>query len=1024
MKTFFHSPSRRDLWRFVFVLVLGIFAAPAARAGLTMEVDVNRGNYQGYQYYQFSCNLSTNSTPPNVSFGDYFVVSPGWPANANASATLFHFDATGFNQVSSTGNGFSLFDSTNFSDSLIQNITNGQWTIFVTNAVTTNVFHFAVTANIDSNAIPLVSIIYPPNNALNVTNQPTYLWQSPTHYSEQILYTPSSGYELPVTQQSYSGDTLAAGLNSITVDTYYLSTTGVVSSVPTNSAGSPLSGWVSTWHVWDYANVQFTVGGSADDFNTDLGTTGLPWATMGDAAWFTETTNTYNGAPSAAQSGSVTGGQASTLSVTVTGPGTLTFYWSSIANDPNQSFSYEFDVDGNYSNNITGDNDWNQAGPYAIGLGQHTLTWTVNANYDSDPTEAGYLDQVSYVQAASPTLTVTASPADGLVPLAVQFTSPGVDSFGNTVTNWNWDFGDGATSTVQSPSHSYTNFGSFFPSLTAYSTFGNTPLSVTGPGTIIVTNLVLDVTFTPQSGAAPLTVQFASPGVDSAGNAVTNWSWTFDDGGTSTAQNPLHIYTGLGNFSPSLVARSTHGSTPLDVTGLGVVTVTNTPYPNFHTLYTFSPAFGSGPNGGLVLSGNTLYGTTQHGGISGYGTVFAINTDGTGFTNLFNNFNATFTNGVIPAGGVILSGGTFYGSTYGGGLKGGGTVFALGTNGLGFTNLVSFDGNVNPNSPDEPQAPVVLAGNTLYGTTWWGGAYDHGTIYYVATNGSASGILHNFSTPSYTPYINNYDGVFPSSRLTYSGGTLYGTAENGGSYGGGAVFSVITNQPGSFSILHYFSAQVNGTNSDGAYPFAGLVLSGTNLYGTTFGGGAHGYGTVFAVNTDGSGFTNFYSFTGTNGAYGPHSGLTLSGNTLYGTTSGGGLLGTLSSGTLFAIKTDGSGYTSLYSFTGEGDGATPQGDLILSGNALYGTTASGGSSGNGTVFSFTLPRPLLAIARAGTNVVLTWSAGIAGYNLEFATNLVAPAVWNTNLPAPVILSGLNTVTNPISAAHKFYRLTQ
>src|SRR5579862_832815 len=522
MKNFSRSLTGHPLRLPVLVFALAIFATPAARAGLTMELDVNRGNYQGSQYYQFDSYLQTNGTPPNVTFGDYFVVSPGWPTNANASANLFHFDTNGFNQVSGSGNSFSQFDSTNFSDSLIQNITNGQWTIFVTNTITTNVYHFTVTANITSNFIPLVSIIYPPNNALNVTNQPTYFWQSATNYGEQDLYTPISGYVLPVTQQSFSGDTLAAGLNSITLDTYYLSSTGVVSSVPLDNASNSISGWVSTWHVWDYANVQFTVGSPSADFNADLGTTNLPWATMGDAAWFTETTNTDNGAPAADQSGSVTGSQVSTLSVTVAGPGTLVFYWSSIANDPNGGFSCEFDVDGNYSNNITGDTAWYQDGPYSIGPGQHTLTWTVSANGDTDPTEAGFLDQVSYVAVSSPTLTVTASPSSGLAPLNVQFTSPGVDSLGNTVTNWNWTFGDGGTSTAQSPLHSYTNAGSFSPSLTAYSTYGSPPLAVIGPGTVTVTNLTLNVTATPQSGVAPLTVQFASPGVDSAGNTVTN----------------------------------------------------------------------------------------------------------------------------------------------------------------------------------------------------------------------------------------------------------------------------------------------------------------------------------------------------------------------------------------------------------------------------------------------------------------------------------------------------------------------
>jgi hypothetical protein len=98
--------------------------------------------------------------------------------------------------------------------------------------------------------------------------------------------------------------------------------------------------------------------------------------------------------------------------------------------------------------------------------------------------------------------------------------------------------------------------------------------------------------------------------------------------------------------------------------------------------------------------------------------------------------------------------------------------------------------------------------------------------------------------------------------------------------------------------------------------------------------------------------------------------------------------------------------------------------LVFSGGAPYGNASSGGSSGNGTVFSFTLPRPLLAIARSGTNVILTWSASAFVYNLEFATNLVSPTVWNTNLTVPVILNGRNTVTNPISAPAKFYRLSQ
>ena len=85
---------------------------------------------------------------------------------------------------------------------------------------------------------------------------------------------------------------------------------------------------------------------------------------------------------------------------------------------------------------------------------------------------------------------------------------------------------------------------------------------------------------------------------------------------------------------------------------------------------------------------------------------------------------------------------------------------------------------------------------------------------------------------------------------------------------------------------------VSLAGSDGDYPYAGLILSGNTLYGTTAYGGSSGNGTVFAVNTDGTGFTNLHSFTArsvliytnSDGAD-PHAGLILSGNTLYGTAT-------------------------------------------------------------------------------------------------------------------------------------------
>src|SRR5258706_4915278 len=96
-------------------------------------------------------------------------------------------------------------------------------------------------------------------------------------------------------------------------------------------------------------------------------------------------------------------------------------------------------------------------------------------------------------------------------------------------------------------------------------------------------------------------------------------------------------------------------------------------------------------------------------------------------------------------------------------------------------------------------------------------------------------------------------------------------------------------------------------------------------------------------------FTVLHHFAGSPGygAY-PRAGLNLSGNILYGTTSGGGSLG---HGTVFALSADGTGFTTLHSFIGSPDGNVVDTGVILSGNMLYGTAVYGGSFDNGTVFA-------------------------------------------------------------------------
>jgi hypothetical protein len=125
---------------------------------------------------------------------------------------------------------------------------------------------------------------------------------------------------------------------------------------------------------------------------------------------------------------------------------------------------------------------------------------------------------------------------------------------------------------------------------------------------------------------------------------------------------------------------------------------------------------------------------------------------------------------------------------------------------------------------------------------------------------------------------------------------------------------------------------------------------------------------------------------------------------------------------VFALKIDGSAFSVLHTFN-LADGTNPASGLTLSSNTLYGTTVGG----PGTVFSISF-RPQLTIIPSSPGIVLTWPTNYAGfdytgYTLQSTTNLVSP-VWTTNLPAPVVVEGLNTVSNAISGTQQFFRLSQ
>jgi uncharacterized repeat protein (TIGR03803 family) len=295
------------------------------------------------------------------------------------------------------------------------------------------------------------------------------------------------------------------------------------------------------------------------------------------------------------------------------------------------------------------------------------------------------------------------------------------------------------------------------------------------------------------------------------------------------------------------------------------------------------------------------------------------------FSNLYSFSGGN--DGANPNGLMQSTNGIFYGTTQNGGSNTVGTVFQM-TNGL-VSNLYSFTGDADGANPFTPLAQGP-DGN-FYGTTFQGGDDGNGTIFNIAPEGGLTTLV--------TFDITN--GDLPFAGLTLgTDGNFYGTTYQGGASGSGTAFRTTTN--GVFTTLYSFT---NG--NDGGYVAAGLIQGADgNFYGATRKGGVYAEGAVFELSTNGT-VTTLFSLDDTNGAF-PSAGLAqdVAGN-FYGVASQGGAYG---NGTVFKITATGQ-LTNLYSFTGGNDGANPQAALLLGpdGN-FYGTTANGGTNGDGTVF--------------------------------------------------------------------------
>jgi uncharacterized repeat protein (TIGR03803 family) len=331
------------------------------------------------------------------------------------------------------------------------------------------------------------------------------------------------------------------------------------------------------------------------------------------------------------------------------------------------------------------------------------------------------------------------------------------------------------------------------------------------------------------------------------------------------------------------------------------------------TLHSFAGGSdGSGPGVGVVIGpGGVLYGATNSGGTSNYGTAYSLtppaSPGGSWTKNTLYNFTGV-NDGAGPSHLVIGSNGRLYGTA------------------AGYVVGPSYQGTVFSLTP--PASP--------------GGSWTETT-------------LHIFTCGD--------DGCIPSGGLVIGkAGALYGTTFYGGPTANGTVFSVTppASPGGSWTeaVLHSFSG------SDGSGPYAGVVIgSGGVLYGTTqYGGTSFSLGTVFSVTPPSSAGglwteTVLHSFVSADRGQEPAARVVIgAGGALCSTTIDGGAS---NDGTVFCLRppaSPGDPWTEvvLHSFDGS-DGANPVGAVVIGpGHVLYGTTSAGGASNNGTVYQLTL----------------------------------------------------------------------
>ncbi len=338
---------------------------------------------------------------------------------------------------------------------------------------------------------------------------------------------------------------------------------------------------------------------------------------------------------------------------------------------------------------------------------------------------------------------------------------------------------------------------------------------------------------------------------------------------------------------------------------------------------------GGYPKAGLCkTNGTVLYGITEFGGANGFGTIFTITESGN-FTKVKDmDYSANGSNavGTLAFNGddLVVGAGTV------GGANNFGTLFTLSITDQSIQKIHDFS------LPLEGSTPVSIYknGNTFYGITQVGGAFNTGTFYKIDLDGTTED-LHDFDPTT--------DGQNPNGDLFLADdGYYYGTARFGGSGNSGTIFKI--SQSGELIVLHSFDG------SAGQFPYGGVIKhSNGKLYGTTITGGLYSDGVLYSLSESGD-YAVEMDFFGFFDGGSPEASLTEGvDGMLYGINTSGG---NFNAGTLFQFDPEINVVTVMHHFDTYSEGEIPKGKLLLhSDNKFYGTT-SAGLYGGGSIYRY------------------------------------------------------------------------